>query len=80
MRHVRKFNENFTLTDKMKDVIDLEKRYHPTAFNYEEADELERDIDSSSFIDDVFDQISDDLPDNYDYYEVVNAINNYANR
>lgn len=74
----KKFNENnkFELSNEIKEIIDLEKKYHSNAFS-ETSDELERDIEYDKFLKDVFDQIVDLLPDNYNYYDVLTAIEEY---
>lgn len=76
-------NENlsgkFELTQEMKDVIDFEKKYHTSYFD-SDADELDRDLHSDDFYRDVFDslEVKNLLPKNYDYYEVKEAISDYA--
>jgi hypothetical protein len=72
-------SDKFELTQEMKDVIDFEKKYHTSYFD-SDADELDRDLHSDDFYRDVFDslEVKNLLPKDYDYYEVKNAISDYA--
>lgn len=72
-------SDKFELTQEMKDVIDFEKKYHTSYFD-SDADELDRDLHSDDFYRDVFDslEVKNLLPKDYDYYEVREAISDYA--